>query len=183
MSILLRPAGQRRLRGQLSSNVRPRDLPTSCTAALRMRSSMQKPVPRFGKAGRPSLATLAPASLLRSHQAPSNPTAAEPDRTQQTQPPVAVGSYDSEEQLGRCHSLCRASSPLHKARPSPSGCALASAGARRTLQEQHTSSGLPHARPNLSLKLTRYGSRRLAAPGAGGIMPSAAKRRLPPRAA
>jgi hypothetical protein len=38
-------------------------------------------------------------------------------------------------------------------------------------------------RPNTSLKLTRYGSRRLAAPGAGGIMPSAAKRRLPPRAA
>jgi hypothetical protein len=38
-------------------------------------------------------------------------------------------------------------------------------------------------RPNPSLKLTRYGSRRLAAPGAGGIMPSAAKRRLPPRAA
>jgi hypothetical protein len=41
----------------------------------------------------------------------------------------------------------------------------------------------PPARPNPSLKLTRYGSRRLAAPGAGGIMPSAAKRRLPTRAA
>lgn len=38
-------------------------------------------------------------------------------------------------------------------------------------------------RPNLALKLTRYGSRRLAAPGASGIIPSAAKRRLPPRAA
>ena len=34
-----------------------------------------------------------------------------------------------------------------------------------------------------SLKLTRYGSRRLAAQGAGGIMPSLAKRRLPPWAA
>ena len=38
-------------------------------------------------------------------------------------------------------------------------------------------------RPNHSLKLTRYGSRRLAAPGAGGIIPFAAKRRLPSRAA
>ena len=38
-------------------------------------------------------------------------------------------------------------------------------------------------RPNPSLKLTRYGSRRLAAPGACGILPSAAKRRLPSRAA
>jgi hypothetical protein len=36
--------------------------------------------------------------------------------------------------------------------------------------------------PNNSLNLTRYGSQRLAAPGAGGIMPSAAKRRPPPRA-
>jgi hypothetical protein len=39
------------------------------------------------------------------------------------------------------------------------------------------------ARPNPSLKLTRYGRRRLAAPGAYGILPAAAKRRLPPRAA
>ncbi|CAD5374853.1 hypothetical protein RA210_U70169 [Rubrivivax sp. A210] len=38
-------------------------------------------------------------------------------------------------------------------------------------------------KPNPSLKLSRYGSRRLAAPGAGGINPSAAKRRLPPRPA
>jgi hypothetical protein len=37
--------------------------------------------------------------------------------------------------------------------------------------------------PNHSLELTRYGSRRLAAPEAGGIFSSAAKRRLPPRAA
>ena len=44
-------------------------------------------------------------------------------------------------------------------------------------------STLRRARPNPSLKLTRYGSRRLAAPGAGGIIPSAAKRRLPTRAA
>ena len=36
--------------------------------------------------------------------------------------------------------------------------------------------------PNPSLKLTRYGSRRLAAPGARGILPYAAKRRLPPQA-
>jgi len=36
--------------------------------------------------------------------------------------------------------------------------------------------------PNPSLNLTRYGSQRLAAPGASGIMPAAAKRRLPPRA-
>ena len=36
--------------------------------------------------------------------------------------------------------------------------------------------------PNTSLNLTRYGSQRLAAPGTCGIMPSAAKRRLPPRA-
>ena len=42
--------------------------------------------------------------------------------------------------------------------------------------------GVPPARPNPSLNLPRYGSRRLAAPGAGGIMPCAAKRRLPPRA-
>lgn len=39
------------------------------------------------------------------------------------------------------------------------------------------------ALPNPSLKLTRYGSRRLAAPGACGILPSAAKRHLPPRSA
>ena len=38
-------------------------------------------------------------------------------------------------------------------------------------------------RPNVRAKLTRYGSRRLAAPGASGIMPSAAKRRPPTRAA
>jgi hypothetical protein len=37
--------------------------------------------------------------------------------------------------------------------------------------------------PNHSLELTRYGSRRLAAPEACGIFSSAAKRRLPPRAA
>ena len=37
--------------------------------------------------------------------------------------------------------------------------------------------------PNQSFKLTRYGSRRLAAPGASGIFPSAASRRLPPRSA
>lgn len=37
--------------------------------------------------------------------------------------------------------------------------------------------------PNLSLELTRCGSRCLAAPGASGIVPSAAKRRLPWRAA
>lgn len=36
--------------------------------------------------------------------------------------------------------------------------------------------------PNNSLNLTRYGSQRLAAAGARGIMPSAARRRLPPRA-
>jgi hypothetical protein len=34
-----------------------------------------------------------------------------------------------------------------------------------------------------SLKLTRYGSGRLAAPGTGGIMRSTAKPRLPTRAA
>ena len=32
------------------------------------------------------------------------------------------------------------------------------------------------------INLTRYGSQRLAAPGASSILPSAAKRRLPPRA-
>ena len=37
--------------------------------------------------------------------------------------------------------------------------------------------------PNPSVKLTRYGSQRLAAPGTSGIMPSAAKPRLPPQAA
>lgn len=37
--------------------------------------------------------------------------------------------------------------------------------------------------PNLSLKLTRYGSCRLAAPGSSAILPSAAKRRLLPQAA
>ena len=39
------------------------------------------------------------------------------------------------------------------------------------------------ARPNQSFKLTRYGSRRLAAPGHGVNCPSAASRRLPPRSA
>ena len=39
------------------------------------------------------------------------------------------------------------------------------------------------ALPNPSVKLTRYGSQRLAAPGTSGIMPSAAKPRPPPRAA
>ena len=38
------------------------------------------------------------------------------------------------------------------------------------------------ARPNTSVNLTRYGRRRLAAPGAGAHCPSAASRRLPPRA-
>lgn len=38
-------------------------------------------------------------------------------------------------------------------------------------------------RPKPSLKLTRYGSNRLAAPGVYGILPSAAKLCLPPRAA
>lgn len=38
-------------------------------------------------------------------------------------------------------------------------------------------------RSNLPFKLTRSGSRRRADPGAGGIFPSAAQRRLPPRAA
>lgn len=38
------------------------------------------------------------------------------------------------------------------------------------------------ATPNPSLNRARSGSRRLAAPGAGGIMLSAAKRRLPARA-
>ena len=37
--------------------------------------------------------------------------------------------------------------------------------------------------PNTSLKLTHYGRRRLAAPGVCGILPSAAKRRPPTRAA
>ena len=37
--------------------------------------------------------------------------------------------------------------------------------------------------PNPPLKLTSYDSRRLAAPGASGIMPSVANRGLPPRAA
>ena len=41
----------------------------------------------------------------------------------------------------------------------------------------------PAARPNHSLKPTRYGSHRLAAPGHGGHRPSAASRRLPQRAA
>jgi hypothetical protein len=36
---------------------------------------------------------------------------------------------------------------------------------------------------NLSFKLTRYGSRRRAAPGASANLPSAARRRLPTRAA
>ena len=35
--------------------------------------------------------------------------------------------------------------------------------------------------PNTSVNLSRYGSRRLAAPGAGADCPSAASRRLPPR--
>ena len=39
------------------------------------------------------------------------------------------------------------------------------------------------ALPNPSVKLTRYGSQRLAAPGTSGIMPFAAKPRLPPQAA
>ena len=39
------------------------------------------------------------------------------------------------------------------------------------------------APPNPSVKLTRYGSQRLAAPGASGIMPFAAKRRPPSQAA
>ena len=39
------------------------------------------------------------------------------------------------------------------------------------------------ALPNPSVKLTRYGSQRLAAPGASGIMPSAAKPRQPTQAA
>lgn len=38
-------------------------------------------------------------------------------------------------------------------------------------------------RPNPSLEPTRYGRRRLAAPGAGANCPSAAERRLPPQAA
>jgi hypothetical protein len=37
--------------------------------------------------------------------------------------------------------------------------------------------------PNPSLKPTRYGIRRFAAPGISGMLPSAATRRLPPRAA
>lgn len=36
---------------------------------------------------------------------------------------------------------------------------------------------------NPSLMLTRYSSRRVTAPGACGILPSAVKRRLPTRAA
>jgi hypothetical protein len=40
----------------------------------------------------------------------------------------------------------------------------------------------PKPRANHSVEPTRYGSRRLAATGAHGIMPSAAKRRLPSRA-
>jgi hypothetical protein len=42
---------------------------------------------------------------------------------------------------------------------------------------------LSSVRPNPSLKLPRYGIRRLADPGARGILPSAARRRLPSRAA
>ncbi len=38
-------------------------------------------------------------------------------------------------------------------------------------------------RPNQLFKLTRYGSRRLAAPGHSVHCPSAASRRLPPRSA
>lgn len=37
--------------------------------------------------------------------------------------------------------------------------------------------------PNPSLRLTPYGMRRVAAPGASGIMPSAAKQHMPPVAA
>jgi hypothetical protein len=39
----------------------------------------------------------------------------------------------------------------------------------------------PELRANPSLEATRYGRRRLAAPAAGGIFASAAKRRLPQR--
>jgi hypothetical protein len=45
------------------------------------------------------------------------------------------------------------------------------------------SAGVVRVQPSPSLKPTRYGSRRLAAPGVGGMLPYAAKRRLPPRAA
>ena len=41
----------------------------------------------------------------------------------------------------------------------------------------------PGTPPNPSVKLTRYGSQRLAAPGTSGIMPFAAKRRPPAQAA
>ena len=48
--------------------------------------------------------------------------------------------------------------------------------------QREPSASLGELRPNPSLHLTPSGSRRLAAPGAGGIMPFAAKRRLPARA-
>jgi hypothetical protein len=56
-----------------------------------------------------------------------------------------------------------------------------------TLQHRQQSSNPPRAppraMPNPSLKLTRYGSQRLAATGSSGNCPSAARRRLPTRAA
>jgi hypothetical protein len=109
------------------------------------------------------------------------------------------------------HSSARTSGKAHSALPSSqSGAAAAEYGSRHNLLRASarstsnswsslrlqrgagsarrvfgcsTPAGLPSARPNPSLKLTRYGSRRLAAPGVSAIMPSAAKRRLPPRAA
>ena len=48
---------------------------------------------------------------------------------------------------------------------------------------QHTPGLFHGARPNPSLKLTRYGRQHLAAPGPVGYFPSAAKRCPPPRSA
>jgi len=197
-----------RLRGQLSSNVRPRKQLTVQAAMLRMRSSGPESVFRFGEAGNANSRAASLKAGKRSKAEFCVPPLQVPPHAGVRNPPLTPRT----QRRARCRSNGCTPGTAQRATPSSrSGAAAAeygsriwlvfatatstadrwissrrqrgAGGARWALGKTHTKSGLPEARPNPSLEPTRYG--RHCKPGLSqwDYRLSPGLQYLPPRAA
>ena len=151
---------------------------------LRMRSSGPEPIFRFGKAGNTNSSAASPKAVKRSkaddwarpEQSPPHVGVGSPPLTPRAQdrvpcrsngctPATAQRATPSSRsgaaaaEYGSRIRLVLATATSTADRWTSSRRQRGAGGARWTLGTTHTPSGLPEARPNPSLKLTRYGRR------------------------
>jgi hypothetical protein len=176
-----------------------------------MRRSAPHTMPRFGHAmnaistAMPGVATETRVKLSKandwSRSAETQPVVAVGSRSLTQQAPVQLASHATGRSPGKAQSAlpsCRSGAAaaeygsrywLHRApvwsaaEPSPSNRSQRGAGSARRVLGNPAPPGLPSARPNPSLKLTRYGRLCKASPRYPVHLRGLALQSLPPRAA